>query len=212
MVVESLVQKYIIDNIIPLYSCLDNGHNDKHIMYVIRRSIDLAKIYEADLNMVYVIAAFHDLGMIYNREKHEIISSEIMSKDVVINQVFNAEKISIMCEAIKEHRASYKGKYHSIYGKIVSQADRNFDIEMIIYRSLQYGLRNFPKYSFEEHYCRTYEYIQNKYGENGYIRIILPFEEDEKKLDIVRKIIYSKQAFRDIFNECYKQAIVFNDE
>lgn len=44
-----------------------------------------------------------------------------------------------MKAAIREHRASYIGTYTSIYSRIISQADRSFDIFLMTKRSIKYG-------------------------------------------------------------------------
>lgn len=200
---EELIQ-YVTENILPYYDQLDEGHNRTHILYVIDRSILLAKQYKANLNMSYTIAAYHDLGMLTNREKHEIVSAEILAHDKFISKLFYSEQINTMSEAIREHRASYSGDIHSIYGKIVSQADRNFDIDKIICRSVQYGIKNFPEYTFEEQFKRTKDYIEKKYGKFGYAHIILPFDDDELKFKNIQKIINSDKCFFELIKKYYE--------
>ena len=71
-----------------------------------------------------------------------------------------------MKAAIEDHRASSKNEPRSIYGKIISEADRQLDCETIIRRTIQFSLKNFPNYTFDEHYQRIIGHIQEKYGEN----------------------------------------------
>ena len=81
---EGLIQ-YIENNIFPIYSYVDEAHNLKnHILPVITESIDLAsKIEDINLNMVYVIAAYHDLGLIKGRTFHHIYSKEYVLKGIL---------------------------------------------------------------------------------------------------------------------------------
>ena len=58
---EEIIQ-YINSEIFPLYNRNEEGHGIKHIETVIRRSLELATKYDVNLDMVYVIAAYHDLG------------------------------------------------------------------------------------------------------------------------------------------------------
>lgn len=75
--------------------------------------------------MVYVIAAYHDIGHHIDSKNHEVISADIMSKDENLKKFFTDEELIIIKEAIEDHRASSKEDSRTIYGKIVSSADRN---------------------------------------------------------------------------------------
>lgn len=204
MEIEKKIEEYIISSILPQYESMDKAHDIKHINYVINRSLKLSKKYGANINMAYVIAAFHDLGMTVNREQHEIIGAKILEEDEIINSCFSDKQIILMGNAIKEHRASYKGEYSSIYSKIISQADRNFDINVIVSRTIQYGMKQYPSYTYEEHYKRSYAYLEKKYGINGYVHMILDYEPDVGKLEEVRKYLGSEVEFGKIFKKCYE--------
>ena len=71
--VDLELKRYIENEIFPLYNKNEEGHGIEHIKTVIKRSIDLAQNYDVDLNMVYVIASYHDLGHCIDRKTHEII-------------------------------------------------------------------------------------------------------------------------------------------
>ena len=58
---EELV-KYIENEIFPLYNRNEEGHGINHIKTVIKRSLEIAKNYDVDLNIVYVVASYHDIG------------------------------------------------------------------------------------------------------------------------------------------------------
>ena len=93
MVNEEL-KKYIEDNIFPEYNKNEKGHGIEHIKYVINRSFELVEENNLDvnLNMVYVIAAFHDIGHHIDAKTHEIISADIMSKDKALPKFFNKDE------------------------------------------------------------------------------------------------------------------------
>lgn len=205
MDVDNRLKEYIVKRVLPQYADLDMGHNEKHIQYVIQRSLDLADKYGANVNMAYAIAAFHDLGMVVRRENHEIIGAEILEHDEMINYFFSLDQISIMEKAIREHRASFKGEYSSIYSKIVSQADRNFDIYLMTTRSIGYGLKEYPDYNYEEQFKRTYDHLRHKYGRTGYAHMILEYKEDTKNLEYIWAILDSEDEYKKIFKRCYDQ-------
>lgn len=67
--------RYIEDEIFPLYDRNEEGHGIGHIKTVIKRSLELAKKYDVNLDMVYTIAAYYDLGHYIDRKTHELISA-----------------------------------------------------------------------------------------------------------------------------------------
>ena len=153
---EELVQ-YVENEVFPLYNRNEEGHGINHIKTVIKRSLELAKDYDVDLDMVYTIASYHDLGHYIDRKTHEIISAKIFMKDEKIRQWFTDEQRSIIKEAIEDHRASSNHEPRTIYGKIISTADRTIiDIDNTIKRSYSYGKRNYIRLSEEEQIERVY--------------------------------------------------------
>ena len=70
--------EFVESKILPRYAQFDRAHNMEHVVRVIRRAMDLAVKVGADLNMVYVIAAYHDLGMAGARAVHHIEGGKIL--------------------------------------------------------------------------------------------------------------------------------------
>ena len=62
---------YVEKEIVPRYTAFDKAHNLNHVQTVIQESLALASHYEVDMNMVYVIAAYHDTGLVEGREFHQ---------------------------------------------------------------------------------------------------------------------------------------------
>ena len=55
---------YIENKIFPVYAKNDSGHDINHIKYVIKRSLIFANQFSnINYNMVYTIAAFHDIAV-----------------------------------------------------------------------------------------------------------------------------------------------------
>src|SRR5690606_8762465 len=109
------LKKYIETTILPKYQTLDLAHSGNHVYDVIEISLEIARDYDLNLDMVYTIAAFHDVGLVVEREKHHIIGGEMLFHDAFINKYFNNEQIIIMKEAVEDHRASSKHPPRSIY-------------------------------------------------------------------------------------------------
>ena len=124
MTINKKLKKYIEDNVFPRYENNDSGHNLSHIQYVIDRSMKFAMTVEnINLDMVYTIAAYHDIGHSIDAKNHEKVSSEMLLADQKLREFFSEEEMKVMVDAVYDHRASLEGEPRSIYGKIVSSAD-----------------------------------------------------------------------------------------
>ncbi len=190
------LMEYIENEIFPLYNRNEEGHGIKHIKTVIQRSIKFAEKNNVNLNIAYTVAAYHDIGHYIDRKRHEIISAEIFMKDEKIRNWFNDEQRNIIKEAIEDHRASSNRKPRSIYGMIVSTADRTIeDIDNSIRRSYSYGKRNYSGLTEEEQIERVYSHLTEKYGENGYAKVYLEDEEFDKAITKLRKALLNKAEF-----------------
>ena len=188
--------EFIETQILPQYASFDRAHNLEHVTRVIRRSLDLAMRTGADIDMVYTIAAYHDIGMSGPRAVHHITGGKILQNDARLKKWFSAEQIKIMKEAIEDHRASASRAPRSLYGKIVAEADRD---------TVQYGLANYPELDKEHHWLRFKEHIDQKYSVNGYIRLWIPGSPNEEKLKELRAVIADIRQLREKFNKYYEQ-------
>lgn len=196
MEINSDLKDYIEENIFPEYSKNEPAHNIDHIKYVINRSFKFAyTLSNINYNMVYTIAAYHDIGHHIDSKKHEIISGEIMSKDENLKRFFSEEELKIIKEAIEDHRASAEHEPRSIYGKIVSTADRNNTVEACLRRSYIYGKKIEPNFTDEELFERAYKHLKLKFGENGYAKFFFKDEEYEKFLTDIRALLSDKNSF-----------------
>lgn len=190
------LMKYIENEIFPLYNRNEEGHGINHIKTVIKRSLKLAENYDVNLDMVYTIASYHDLGHYIDRKTHELISAEMFMKDETMKNWFTEEQRMIIKEAIEDHRASSNHEPRTIYGKIISTADRTIiDIDNTIKRTYSYGMKNYPGLSEEEQIERVYQHLLEKYGEKGYAKVYLKDEEFEKALQKLREALSNKEKF-----------------
>ena len=192
---EKLVE-YIEKKIFPLYDRNEFAHGINHIKTVIRRSLELADGYDVDFNIVYTVAAYHDLGHFIDRKRHEIISAEMFMKDENIKRWFADEQRMVIKEAIEDHRASCNHVPRTIYGKIVSTADRTIvDMDNTIKRSYTYGKKNYIGLSEEEQFERVYEHLVEKYGENGYAKVYLEDKEFAEAVSKLRLALENREEF-----------------
>ena len=199
------LMEFIETKILPRYAEFDKAHNLEHVTRVIRRSLELTATTGANVNMVYVVAAYHDLGMSGPRAVHHLTSGKILAADMRLRKWFSREQINIMKEAVEDHRASASRAPRSIYGKIVAEADRDIVPEIVIRRTIQFGLANYPQLDREQQWQRFSEHMDNKYSAHGYIRLWIPGSPNEKRLSQLRDIISNPQKLRLMFNQYYEE-------
>lgn len=197
------LMEFVEKQILPRYVEFGESHGLRHVNRVIRNSMELAHLAGADVDMVYTIAAYHDLGMSGHRAIHHITGGKILANDVRLRKWFSPEKIRIMKEAVEDHRASSSRQPRSIYGKIVAEADRDLDPDEIFRRAVLYGLENEPGKEKEEQWKRFLNHMTEKYSSSGYIRLWIANSPNERKLRQLREIINDKKQLRAIFNQLY---------
>ena len=201
--IDKKVVNYCESNIIPKYQALDRAHREEHVYAVISKSFDIAKNYDVKPALVYIIACFHDLGLLIDRKRHHIEGGRLLSEDAFINEYFTIEDIKLMKEAIEDHRASNQMPPRSIYGKIISEADRLIDPEVIVKRSFLYQMNLETDHSFEHLYPIVREHIVSKYGYGGYLNLWLKYEKHEEILNDFRKVIDDEKLFRKMATKIY---------
>lgn len=201
--IQKELKKYLKEEILPIYQKNDWAHQSWHIYEVIERSLRLAKNLEVNINMVYTIAIFHDIACHEGRKNHEINSSLFLERDKNLKKWFTDSEIKTMAMAIVDHRASLEYPPRSIYGQIISTADRFTTIKGILRSTLLYSLEFYKELTVDEMFERSYEYIERKYGPHGYSKIYLPSEEYENFLKEVIYYLEHKQELKKIFYEVY---------
>ena len=203
MRINSKLKKYIENEILPEYRKNEVGHGIDHIKYVIDRSKKIVKNNKLDvnINMVYTIAAYHDIGHYIDYENHEKVSAKILLEDKKLKEFFSDEELKIMSDAIIDHRSCKNGDPRSIYGKIMVFADRNVVLDNTIKRTYIYRLEHMTNETLDNIIEDARLYILDKYGENGYIYKKMYFEDSElnKFLDDAAKLVVDKEKFRKRF-------------
>lgn len=204
------IMEFVERQILPRYNAFGESHGLRHVTRVIKNSLRLADVTGADIDMVYVIAAYHDLGMEGPRAIHHLTSGKILMADARLKKWFNADQLKVMKEAVEDHRASSSRQPRSIYGKIVAEADRDIDVHEIFLRAIQYGKENGLDKTVEEHWERFAQHMDEKYSNNGYIKLWIPNSPNEKALKELRNIIEDKKLLRKAFDDIWKEMTEIN--
>jgi len=166
--VDPKLKMFINEVIFPEYSKNDKGHGMGHIIEVIRRSFALNETKKLGLNdnMMFAIAACHDWGK-YNETEdktHNIIAAENFMAEDRFKIFFNDDERMIIKEAIEDHKSSVKTEIRSVYGKLVSSADRNTTIDMVFIRSFFVAHKKNPDMIIEDYLDATIKRLSKRYS------------------------------------------------
>ena len=200
------LMEFVEKKILPRYTQFDAAHNMQHVTSVIRRSLAIARHTTADINMVYVVAAYHDLGLCGPRAVHHITGAKILATDQRLQRWFTPTQIEIMRQAVEDHRASASHAPRSIYGRIVAEADRDLRPDVVFQRAIDFGLDNYPQLTEEQQWQRFHEHMTEKYSATGYIQLWIEGSENHHHLEELRKIIKASQQLHSPFARLYSKA------
>lgn len=205
--IDVLLKKYVEERILPLYDGFDRAHQRNHAEAVIEESLRLAAYYDVDRNMVYTIAAYHDIGLVESRETHHLVSARMLLADETLRKWFSESQLRVMAEAVEDHRASAAREPRSLYGKLVAEADRQIVPETIILRTVLFGLSHYPEVGKEGQYQRAMCHMKEKYAEGGYMRLWIPQSPNAVRLEELRRIIHDEGRFRKLFERFYSEYV-----
>lgn len=201
MVTESL-KSYVESRILPQYESFDSAHQIDHVRAVVAQSMELAGHYpELKADMVYAIAAYHDTGLCEGRERHHLVSGEIIRHDEHLDEWFTAEERETMAQAAEDHRASADHAPRSLYGRIVAEADRDIEPLTIVRRTMQYGLSHYPELDKEGHWQRTLQHMHEKYAPGGYLKLYIPESRNRKQMERLWEMIADEEQLREAFEQ-----------
>ena len=200
MKIDEGLRAYIEREILPRYEAFDQAHQRSHVDMVIRQSLELAAQHNADENMAYTIAAYHDTGLCEGREQHHVVSARIIREDKHLLQWFSEEQIETMADAAEDHRASASRAPRTLYGRIVAEADRYIEPKDIVRRTVQFGVDHYPELNREEHYQRMLQHLHEKYGRQGYLLLWFEDSPNAQRLEQLRQLIDDEEQLRKLFD------------
>ena len=184
-----------------LYDSFDDGHNRQHLIVVRNCALSLAKKYAPNkIDLVYIAATLHDIGLSVNREKHELYGEKIIRSDSKLTSQLSSADLEEICGAVREHRAS-TGNPKTIVAKIVNDADRGGGLDNPseqFSRAYWYGKKNYTNISDNEQLLRAAKHQFEKFSPGSYGRRTY-FPETEIRLQKIFTPIlkaYQKQNWK----------------
>lgn len=201
---NAALKMYLHQTIIPIYRHFDPAHQMDHVLTVIDNSLEIANDYDVDVDMVYVIACYHDIGMQYGRKDHHITGGRFLYEDHELAKYFDEEKRKMMKEAVEDHRASREEPPRSIYGKIIAEADRDISPEIVMLRTVQFGYKHYPEITKAEHIARAYQHILEKYGPQGYLKLWLETKKNQEGLQAIHELLSNRSMMEEHLERLYE--------
>ena len=98
---------------------------EEHIKYVVENAKDLAKKYNADIEIVELAALLHDIAIISkvgDREEHHINGS-VIAEELLTKYNYPKDKIERVKQCILNHRGSKITNRNTIEEEIIADAD-----------------------------------------------------------------------------------------
>lgn len=208
------LKHYILTEIKTKYKTFDKGHNISHFNFVTKNCVNYGKKLieqgiDVDLDIAYVVGAFHDIGIQDGREGHALASGKYVRADKMLAKHYDPETVELIAQAVEDHSSHLKYEPRSIYGKIVADADRNNTMYLVFSRPVKYGIKNEPKtFSREDHINRVYEFVNEKFGRNGYVNYWLDIPDTKQAQQQVWNLLDNeaecKAYIAGIFDEVTK--------
>ena len=151
--------------------------------------------------MMYAIASCHDWGKYEDHETHNLIAARNFMNDEGMKKFFNDEERKIIKEAIEDHRSSKEDEPRSVYGKLISSADRNTRIEIVFIRSFFVAHERMPETNIEEYLDYTIQRLSKKYDEENPENMF--FEDETYKVFIqdMRALLKREEEFKNRYCE-----------
>ena len=208
--------KFINQKIKPVYKGFDKAHGLSHFKFVTNNCVEygkelLEKNIELDLEIAYVVGAMHDIGIVNGREGHAKASGQIVRSQPELKQFFDAETIELIAQAVEDHSSHLEYEPRSIYGKLVADADRNNSIYLVFSRPIKFGLKHEPFRNRESHINRVFDFVNEKFGKNGYVKYWLDIpqtkKEQKKVWDLLDDETACKAYIAGLFDEICKGKI-----
>lgn len=189
------LKEYIKNEIKSKYKNFDKGHNIAHFNFVTKNCVNYGKQLidkgeKVDLDIAYIVGAYHDIGITMGRKGHALSSGKILRKDKMLKNFYSEEIIEMMAQAVEDHSSHLSYEPRNIYGKIVADADRNNTKYLVFSRPIKYGLKNEQKgMSKEWHINRVYNFVNSKFGRNGYVKYQLDIPDTKKEQNEVWQLL-----------------------
>lgn len=147
------------------------AHGIVHVETVMKRALLLNEKYNLKIDETEIVmsALLHDIFSSKDRDNHHELAAKWVESSMMPSLGDKHSKARI-ANAIREHRASYKGKYSSPLSELLASADRDLPVlEDILLRMYHHRLDLDPKATKNEIIPDMIKHLGEKYSRDGYI-------------------------------------------
>ena len=201
--VNQELKDYIKKNIFPEYEKNDGGHNIVHILEVIRRTFALNDTFKLGLddNMMFAMAACHDWGKYIDSDNHPFIAAKNFMNDEFMEKFFDEDERKTIKEAIEDHKSSKEDDPRSVYGKLISSADRNTRIEIVFIRSFFVAHERMPNDEIEGYLDYTIKRLSKRYSLENPENMFFEDRTYKEFLQDMRALLKKEEEFKNRYCE-----------
>lgn len=163
----------------------DPAHRQDHILAVVNFATEIAvmqNLSESDTRCLLAASFMHDIGCNRDRDTHHMLGAILTARLLGgEDSPFNADEVVTVCQAVHEHRASYKEKRSGLISDLTRIADAGkLDPESFGDRAITFRFHRFDemknKEDMEEYLTvkvsivdDAADHLKDKYGVNGYM-------------------------------------------
>lgn len=203
---------FINKEIKPLYKAFDKAHNLSHYKFVTNNCLEYSKElikqgFNINLEIAFVVGAYHDIGIIFGRENHAKSSGDYVRKDKKLKTFFDEDTIETIAQAVEDHSSHLSYEPRNIYGKIVADADRNNSVYLVFSRPIKYGLKHEKNSTKQEHLERVYNFVNEKFGRNGYVKYWLNLPKTKQAQTEVWQLLDNKDICLSYISGIYDEIV-----
>ena len=138
------------------------------------------------------------MGKYIDYKSHHLIAVEKFMEDEGMRQFFTDDERKVIKEAIEDHRSSKEDEPRSVYGKLISSADRNTTIEMVFICSFFVAKDRMPDMNINEYLDYTVERLRKRHGEENPENMFFEDEVYQVFLKDMRSLLSRADDFKKI--------------
>lgn len=161
----------------------DPAHRQDHILAVVSFATEIAtmqKLSVSDRRCLLAAAFMHDIGCNRDRDTHHMLGAILTARLLGgEDSPFNTDEVVTVCQAVHEHRASYKEKRSGLISDLTRIADAGrLNPETFGDRAISYRIGRLKDVGDDmAEYLRiktgivddAADHLKDKYGVNGYM-------------------------------------------
>lgn len=189
-----VLEEYLKITMSDYYDKNDDAHKFNHVADVIDLTKKMISFKEEKYhdNLVLLAGYTHDMFSSVSRTDHHLEASSYVD-DIernILKWLMTDDDALLVSDAVRQHRASYKGEYNSMLSELFASGDRGVpSIDLVVTRCYESAIKmsnNFKEFDNREFkncsdgnvaFVKTLIHLQNKFSTNGYAKLPAVYKE-----------------------------------